>query len=180
MCKDLTKINNGVNIMYDTSDNKLNIEMTKQPLLYRALFIMTNLPYLYVAIHLLGFIPKTDVVHIAFIPVCSHNNAGHYIMMIITIASTTFHCLQCNCKCDRDVGYSAILNNADIFCACASCVWLFICFFKLKLVLFAPCVLFMYIGSVYKLKRQYKLYFLFHGLWHISTAAMMYNLMCNI
>ncbi len=139
---------------------------------YRFLFIITNIPY--ILLTFASYYQMDTSYYIFCRGLCDNQYYGTGILLFMSIASTTFHILQCNCYHKSHIHICVIANKSDFLCAGMSGVWLCICFVKMKLLLFVPCLILMILGGICKTRQYYTMYLILHGMWHITSAYTMY------
>ena len=158
--------------MYDTDDNAHNIYISQLNILYRILFITTNIPY--ILITFASYYQMDTSYYIFCRGLCDNQHYGTTILLTMSIVSTVFHTLQCRCYNKSCIHSCVIANKCDFICAGMSGIWLCICFVKMKLLLFVPCILLMILGGICKTHQYYTMYLILHGIWHITSAYIMY------
>ena len=111
-------------------------------------------------------------------------NYNPYFICWLGIVSTFFHTTQCfYCRNEQEIKRRVLYNKVDLSCAICYGLYLLTCFFKQidffnGIIRFLPCFILLIIGGIFKLKGYYKIYFLLHGLWHISSAYFFVHIIC--
>ncbi|GMI10349.1 hypothetical protein TrVE_jg4477 [Triparma verrucosa] len=171
---------------FTTGDNhNHNHGIGSQSALVRAAFILTNLGYLYASI---VYLMPSSPLHpspllsssLSLTSICSSRSLNSLFAFLIFLASSTFHTVQCyKCRTHQEVSTCVWWNEVDLACAGSYGLFITVCFFKRNLLMFFPCLLLLVGGGVMKLQGYYKMYFLLHGLWHLTGSAWFLLVVCQ-
>ena len=166
---------------FTTSDNLThNHSIQSQPFWVRIAFISTNIFYPLAAYFISSRSQKTLPLHSSLSPLCSNPSVSLILIILISLASTSFHTCQCfHCLTTSQMSLTVFLNQFDLLCASTYGFYLSICFYKRSALHFIPCLLLLLAGGVLKLKGYYKGYFLAHGMWHVGGAWYFTRIICG-
>jgi hypothetical protein len=143
------------------------------------LFILSNLGYIFVA-HLQSVTPqRINPIVSSLGSFCSATTPyNHIIVLLLGTISAIFHSSQCFLCTHKQRQATVIFNTVDLNCAMAYSLYLAVCFLKRQTLYALPCFAFLIGGGVFKLNGYYNVYFLLHGLWHVSIAWYMLEIVC--
>ena len=165
-----------LNILVTTEDNILNIDISKTSFLNRLLFLLTNIPYFYLVYYIsttykTNFDSNSDLI-------CKYST--HFFIFLLSFISTIFHFKQCTCYNKNKINNCILWNNIDLSCVGITGILISICYIKsfYDILYFSPCIILMILGGFFKSKKLYKLYFIFHGLWHLVSAFFLFHIIC--
>ena len=172
----LNSISYILNIVLTLKDNNHNIFISKYPKIILYLYLLTNISY-FIVLFMINFNFKPHP--LINLNVCHNPLINQTLLFILGSVSFIFHYKQCHCFCQNGVDSCIYWNLADYVCVFIYIFTILICFFKLKILLFIPCLILMILGGTFKDLGYYNLYFLFHGIWHIVSAYIIYLTICN-
>jgi len=151
------------------------------PLFDRVLFILSNFAYV-AASYMMRSSPQSSAAITPFLSSFCTASTGynHIAVFVIGIISSIFHTTQCfNCRTKKQMARSVWWNSIDLNCAGTYGLYCAVCFFRKRMILFAPCILLLVGGGVAKLKGYHRMYLLLHGLWHVTVAFYMLDVVCD-
>ena len=154
----------------------------------RLLFLATNLPYWVVALLVLsgGDVPAAPAAQ-CFGELCTSPNFHGPVLTMLAFVSTVWHGAQCelmewlSCVDVASASRQRMLLRLDIGCSLGVSLIGIVCFgtWRTLFWLAAPVVLFA-LARRAKGRREYLRYAVLHGLWHIFSAAVIYQILFNI
>ena len=167
-----------IKILYTTEDNHLNIELSKTRSIYRYFFLLTNLPYFYIVYYIYEDYYNKKI-YLESNMTCKYST--YFTILITSFVSTFFHFKQCTCYNKNKVDNCILWNNIDISCVGTLGFLIALCYIKYlsDILYFSPCIIFMILGGLFKSRKQYIKYFIFHGLWHLLSALFLYKIICQ-
>mmetsp|Transcript_35489 Transcript_35489/g.82887 ORF Transcript_35489/g.82887 Transcript_35489/m.82887 type:complete len:220 (-) Transcript_35489:148-807(-) len=154
------------------------------------LFVGTNIPYWGVALYTLGTgdVAPAPLLECA-LTLCASGLFHGTVIALLAAVSTGWHSAQCSLAEWLCVGDVCDLHSprwlwrllvCDISCSVATMGMSIVCFGPARTLgwLSVPLVVFL-LGRRAKIRREYRLYAIWHGLWHLLSAAAISQIVAN-